>query len=58
MSRINVMNSPRLYLEAHTYDVRAYRARVRSARKRSPHEKASDITEQRLRARDELLKGR
>lgn len=41
-----------------TREIRAYRARVRAASKRTMRDKATDVTEQRLRERDELIKGR
>ena len=45
-------------LTQHTREIRAYRARVRAASKRTMQDKATDVTEQRLRQRDEMLKGR
>jgi hypothetical protein len=45
-------------IPASTRELRAQRARQRSLSKRTPHERAADVTQQRLRERDEMLKGR
>ena len=46
------------YIAAQTRDVRDRRARARSIANRTPQQKAIEVTEQRLRQRDEIVKGR
>jgi len=46
------------YIAAQTRDVRDRRARALSLANRTPQQKAAEVTEQRLRQRDEIVKGR
>jgi len=46
------------YIAAQTRDVRERRATARSIAKRTPQQKAAEVTEQRLRQRDEIAKAR
>ena len=46
------------YIAAQTRDVRDRRARALSLANRTPQQKAAEVTEQRLRQWDEIVKGR
>lgn len=45
-------------MQAHTRDIKEQRLRARTLAQRTAHEIGADVTEQRLRERDEMIKGR